>query len=189
MLPAELLNGLASLRRRRGERDAQKAPAKEPTTIRFGRRRSGRAQGRRERWQIRVNETVKDRLKTSYRISTAASPAAKDSRRAGKMRENASSNAGFLHALPDPNDLRRDAALPVRKRLKILILGDNDEVARKRVLPDGPVVRSFKPDSLDMDAFPPVDTKKPGQCHGQLIVDWQLGHAAIRMAWSVCTAA
>ena len=139
--------------------------------------------------QIRVNETVKDWLKTPYRISTAASPAAKHSRRAGKMRENASSNASFLHALPDPNDLRRDAGLPVRKRLKILILGDDGQVARKRVLPDGPVVHSFQPDILDVDAFPPVGMKKPGQCHGQLVVDWQLGHAAIRMAWSVCTAA
>lgn len=92
-------------------------------------------------------------------------------------------------AQADPNDLRRDAALPVRNRLKIFILGDNGQVALERVLPDGPVVRSFQPDILDMDAFPPVDMKKPGQCHGQLIVDWQLGHAAIRMAWSVCTAA
>ena len=33
--PADLLNGLASLRKQRGERGAQKAPAKEPATIRF----------------------------------------------------------------------------------------------------------------------------------------------------------
>ena len=65
------------------------------------RQRFGRAQGRRARWQTRVNETVKDWLKTPYRISTTASPAAKGSRRAGKMRENASSNAGFLQ-LPNP---------------------------------------------------------------------------------------
>ncbi len=82
------------------------------------------------------------------------------------MRENASGNAGFLHALPDPNDLRRDAALPVRKRLKILILGDNGQVALKRVLPDGPVVRSFQPDILDMDAFPTLTRRNRANATG-----------------------
>ena len=92
-------------------------------------------------------------LKTSYRISTTASPAAKDSRRAGKMRENAQQCRFPAVAQADPFDLRRDAALAVRKRLKILILGDNSQVALHRVLPDGPVIRSLQPDILDTDTL------------------------------------
>ena len=63
VLTPELLNGLAGLRKRRGERGAQKSPTKVPTTIRFDAdvlaalKASGRG------WQTRVNEAVKDWLK------------------------------------------------------------------------------------------------------------------------------
>ena len=63
VLPTALLNGLATVRKRRGERGAQKAPTKVPTTIRFDAdvlaalKASGRG------WQTRVNEAVKDWLK------------------------------------------------------------------------------------------------------------------------------
>jgi len=63
VLTPEQLNGLAALRKRRGERGAQKAPTKVPTTIRFhadvlaALKASGRG------WQKRGNEDFEDFLK------------------------------------------------------------------------------------------------------------------------------
>ena len=61
---AKTYAGLAALKRRPGERGAQKRPTKVPTTIRFdpdvldGLKAGGRG------WQTRVNDAMRDWLKT-----------------------------------------------------------------------------------------------------------------------------
>jgi len=63
-LPPEVFQGLAALRRNRGERGPQKAPTKVATTIRLSPEVSDafRATGR--GWQTRIDDALKDWLRT-----------------------------------------------------------------------------------------------------------------------------
>ena len=75
----------------------------------------------------------------AYLISTTLSPADNMARSAGSIFENA---CNFLPAIaePCPDYLRRDAALPGGKRLKIFVLGDDSEPAFFSALPDCSVI-------------------------------------------------
>ena len=64
VLPKELLAGLVALKKQRGERGPQKAPTKVPTTIRFDADVLAALKASGKGWQTRVNEVVKDWLKT-----------------------------------------------------------------------------------------------------------------------------
>ena len=64
VLPPDLLAGLVALRKRRGERGPQKSPTKVPTTIRFDADVLAALKASGKGWQTRVNEAVKDWLKT-----------------------------------------------------------------------------------------------------------------------------
>ena len=64
VLPPDLLAGLVALRKRRGERGPQKSPTKVPTTIRFDAEVLAALKASGKGWQTRVNEAVKDWLKT-----------------------------------------------------------------------------------------------------------------------------
>lgn len=64
VLPKELLDGLATLKRQRGERGTQKSPTKVPTTIRFDADVLAALKASGKGWQTRVNDAVKDWLKT-----------------------------------------------------------------------------------------------------------------------------
>ena len=64
VLPPDLLSGLVALKKRRGERGPQKSPTKVPTTIRFDADVLAALKASGKGWQTRVNEVVKDWLKT-----------------------------------------------------------------------------------------------------------------------------
>ena len=64
VLPPDVLAGLATLKKQRGERGPQKAPTKVPTTIRFDADVLAALKASGKGWQTRVNEAVKDWLKT-----------------------------------------------------------------------------------------------------------------------------
>lgn len=64
VLPPDLLAGLVALRKQRGERGPQKSPTKVPTTIRFDADVLAALKASGKGWQTRVNEAVKDWLKT-----------------------------------------------------------------------------------------------------------------------------
>jgi len=64
VLPADLLAGLVALKKQRGERGPQKSPTKVPTTIRFDADVLAALKASGKGWQTRVNEAVKDWLKT-----------------------------------------------------------------------------------------------------------------------------
>jgi uncharacterized protein (DUF4415 family) len=64
VLPPELLAGLVALKKQRGERGPQKSPTKVPTTIRFDADVLAALKASGKGWQTRVNEAVKDWLKT-----------------------------------------------------------------------------------------------------------------------------
>lgn len=63
VLPPDVLAGLATLKKQRGERGPQKAPTKVPTTIRFDADVLAALKASGKGWQTRVNEAVKDWLK------------------------------------------------------------------------------------------------------------------------------
>ncbi len=63
-LPADLYAGLLTLKKQRGERGPQKSPTKVPTTIRFDADVLAALKASGKGWQTRVNEAVKDWLKT-----------------------------------------------------------------------------------------------------------------------------
>jgi len=64
VLPPDLLAGLVALKKQRGERGPQKSPTKVPTTIRFDADVLAALKASGKGWQTRVNEAVKDWLKT-----------------------------------------------------------------------------------------------------------------------------
>jgi uncharacterized protein (DUF4415 family) len=64
VLPADMLAGLAAIKRQRGERGPQKAPIKVPTTIRFDADVLAALKASGKGWQTRVNEAVKEWLAT-----------------------------------------------------------------------------------------------------------------------------
>lgn len=64
ILPPDLLAGLTALKKQRGERGPQKLPTKVPTTIRFDADVLAALKASGKGWQTRVNEAVKDWLKT-----------------------------------------------------------------------------------------------------------------------------
>jgi uncharacterized protein (DUF4415 family) len=64
VLPPDLLAGLIALKKQRGERGPQKAPTKVPTTIRFDADVLAALKASGKGWQTRVNEAVKDWLKS-----------------------------------------------------------------------------------------------------------------------------
>ena len=64
VLPKDLLAGLVALRKRRGERGPQKSPVKVPTTIRFDADVLAALKASGKGWQTRVNDAVKDWLKS-----------------------------------------------------------------------------------------------------------------------------
>lgn len=64
VLPPDLLAGLVALKKQRGERGPQKSPTKVPTTIRFDADVLAALKASGKGWQTRVNEVVKDWLKT-----------------------------------------------------------------------------------------------------------------------------
>ncbi len=64
VLPNDLLAGLIALKKQRGERGPQKSPTKVPTTIRFDADVLAALKASGKGWQTRVNEAVKDWLKT-----------------------------------------------------------------------------------------------------------------------------
>lgn len=64
VLPPDLLVGLVALKKQRGERGPQKSPTKVPTTIRFDADVLAALKASGKGWQTRVNEAVKDWLKT-----------------------------------------------------------------------------------------------------------------------------
>mgnify|MGYP001606821219 CR=1 FL=1 len=64
VLPHDLLAGLVALKKQRGERGPQKLPTKVPTTIRFDADVLAALKASGKGWQTRVNEAVKDWLKT-----------------------------------------------------------------------------------------------------------------------------
>lgn len=64
VLPTELLSGLIALKKQRGERGPQKSPTKVPTTIRFDADVLAALKASGKGWQTRVNEAVRDWLKT-----------------------------------------------------------------------------------------------------------------------------
>ena len=64
VLSPDLLAGLSALKKQRGERGPQKSPTKVPTTIRFDADVLAALKASGKGWQTRVNEAVKDWLKT-----------------------------------------------------------------------------------------------------------------------------
>jgi len=64
VLPPEVLTGLATLKKQRGERGPQKSPTKVPTTIRFDADVLAALKASGKGWQTRVNDAVKAWLKT-----------------------------------------------------------------------------------------------------------------------------
>ena len=64
VLPAKLYEGLVAIKKQRGERGPQKAPTKVPTTIRFDADVLAALKASGKGWQTRVNEAVRDWLKT-----------------------------------------------------------------------------------------------------------------------------
>lgn len=64
VLPPDLYAGLVALKKQRGERGPQKTPVKVPTTIRFDADVLAALKASGKGWQTRVNEAVKDWLKT-----------------------------------------------------------------------------------------------------------------------------
>jgi uncharacterized protein (DUF4415 family) len=56
--------GLVALKKQRGERGPQKAPTKVPTTIRFDADVLAALKASGKGWQTRVNEAMRDWLKT-----------------------------------------------------------------------------------------------------------------------------
>lgn len=66
VLPGEFLTGMAALKKARGERGPQKAPTKVPTTIRFDADVLAALKASGKGWQTRVNEAVRDWLKTHH---------------------------------------------------------------------------------------------------------------------------
>ena len=64
VLPPDVLAGLATLKKQRGERGPQKSPTKVPTTIRFDADVLAALKASGKGWQTRVNEAVKAWLKT-----------------------------------------------------------------------------------------------------------------------------
>lgn len=64
VLPPDLLASLVALKKQRGERGPQKSPTKVPTTIRFDADVLAALKASGKGWQTRVNEAVKDWLKT-----------------------------------------------------------------------------------------------------------------------------
>ena len=64
VLPKDLLAGLVALRKKRGERGPQKSPLKVPTTIRFDADVLAALKASGKGWQTRVNDAVKDWLKS-----------------------------------------------------------------------------------------------------------------------------
>jgi uncharacterized protein (DUF4415 family) len=64
VLPADLHAGLVALKKQRGERGPQKAPTKVPTTIRFDADVLAALKASGKGWQTRVNEAMRDWLKT-----------------------------------------------------------------------------------------------------------------------------
>ena len=64
VLSADFLAGMAALRQERSARGPQKAPTKVPTTIRFDADVLAALKASGKGWQTRVNEAVKDWLKT-----------------------------------------------------------------------------------------------------------------------------
>lgn len=64
VLPANLRAGLVALKKQRGERGPQKSPTKVPTTIRFDADVLAALKASGKGWQTRVNEAVRDWLKT-----------------------------------------------------------------------------------------------------------------------------
>lgn len=64
VLPADLQAGLVALKKQRGERGPQKSPTKIPTTIRFDADVLTALKASGKGWQTRVNEAVRDWLKT-----------------------------------------------------------------------------------------------------------------------------
>jgi len=67
VLPPDVLAGLATLKKQRGERGPQKAPTKVPTTIRFDADVLEALKASGKGWQTRVNEAIRDWLKTHSR--------------------------------------------------------------------------------------------------------------------------
>ena len=63
VLPPNVLAGLATLKKQRGERGPQKAPTKVPTTIRFDADVLAALKASGKGWQTRVNDAVKEWLK------------------------------------------------------------------------------------------------------------------------------
>lgn len=64
VLPPKLYAGLVALKKQRGERGPQKSPTKVPTTIRFDADVLAALKASGKGWQTRVNEAVRDWLKT-----------------------------------------------------------------------------------------------------------------------------
>jgi uncharacterized protein (DUF4415 family) len=64
VLPPDLHAGLVALKKQRGERGPQKAPTKVPTTIRFDADVLAALKASGKGWQTRVNEAMRDWLKT-----------------------------------------------------------------------------------------------------------------------------
>ena len=67
VLPPDVLAGLATLKKQRGERGPQKSPTKVPTTIRFDADVLAALKASGKGWQTRVNEAIRDWLKTHSR--------------------------------------------------------------------------------------------------------------------------
>ena len=68
VLPADLYEGLVALKKQRGERGPQKSPTKVPTTIRFDADVLAALKASGKGWQTRVNEAVRDWLKTHSHV-------------------------------------------------------------------------------------------------------------------------
>lgn len=66
VLPPAFLAGMAAEKKQRGERGPQKTPTKVPTTIRFDADVLAALKASGKGWQTRVNEAVKDWLKTHH---------------------------------------------------------------------------------------------------------------------------
>ena len=64
VLPQEVYEGLTRIRRKRGERGAQKAPTKEPTTIRLSPEVMAAFKATGAGWQTRIDNALKDWLRT-----------------------------------------------------------------------------------------------------------------------------
>ena len=64
VLPPDLHAGLVALKKQRGEHGPQKSPTKVPTTIRFDADVLAALKASGKGWQTRVNEAMRDWLKT-----------------------------------------------------------------------------------------------------------------------------